>query len=260
MQKDISANDNSGARTLRRGLAILSLFTAERTVLMQTEISELLGIPLPTVGRLCRTLSSDHYLEQDSKTRQLRLGPQILRLAGRPSVGLSDEVRRWMSKLNTEFDEDINIAILDGRHALYLDAIPSTKVLTTQTAVGSRALAHCTAIGKCLLAQLDDRVVLDRIGVGPYEGRTAHTIRKWDELHTELQKIRNAGISRSTDEYEIGLSGFAVPLGIGPGAAPMALSIAVPNARCSDSQAEAIANALLDPMRNPNQLGAKYHD
>lgn len=260
MRNDILANDNGGARTLRRGLAILSLFTAERAVLMQTEISDLLGIPLPTVGRLCRTLTSDHYLEQDPKTRQLRLGPQILRLAGRPSAGLTDDARRWMSRLNAEFNEDINIAILDGQHALYLDAIPSTKVLTTQTAVGSRALAHCTAIGKCLLAQLDDRVVLDRIGVGPYEGRTANTIRNWDALKVELQNIRATGISLSIDEYEVGLSGFAVSLGAGPGGAPMALSIAVPNARCTESQAEAITRALLDPIQNPNQPGAKYHD
>ena len=260
VQKDISATENGGARTLRRGLAIRSLFTAERTDLMQTEISELLGIPLPTVGRLCRTLSSDHYLEQDPKTRQLRLGPQILRLAGRPSAGLTDDARRWMRRLNVEFNEDINIAILDGQHALYLDAIPSTKVLTTQTAVGSRVVAHCTAIGKCLLAQLDDRVVLDRMGHGPYEGRTAHTIRSWDDLSVELESIRALGISRSTDEYETGLSGFAVPLGPGPSGAPMALSVAVPNARCSDSQAEAIIHALLDPIQNPNQPGAKYHD
>jgi IclR family acetate operon transcriptional repressor len=227
---------------------------------MQSEIAEILGIPLPTVGRLCRTLSADQYLEQDPKTRQLRLGPQILRLAGRPSAGLTADARRWMGRLNAEFDEDINIAILDGRHALYLDAIPSTKVLTTQTAVGSRAIAHCTAIGKCLLAQLDDRVALDRLGTGPYERRTERTIRTWDDLHVELQKIRATGISRSTDEYEVGLSGFAIPLGPGPSGAPMALSIAVPNARCSDSQADAIVRALLDPIHNPKQPGVTIND
>ncbi len=165
-----------------------------------------------------------------------------------------------MNRLNTEFDEDINIAILDGQHALYLDAIPSTKLLTTQTAVGSRVLAHCTAIGKCLLAQLDDLVVLDRIGGGPYEGRTARTIRRWEDLNVELQSIRDTGLSRSTDEYEVGLSGFAVSLGPGPSGAPMALSVSVPNARCSDSRTEAMVRALLDPIQNPNQPGAKYHD
>ncbi|WP_162891070.1 IclR family transcriptional regulator [Aeromicrobium sp. A1-2] len=260
MQNDISPTDTGGAKTLRRGLAILSLFSAERPVLMQAEIAELLGIPLPTVGRLCRTLSLDHYLEQDARTRQLRLGPQIMRLAGRSNTGLTEDTRRWMGRLNATFDEDVNIAILDGTQALYLDAIPSTKVLSTQTAVGSRALAHCTAIGKSLLSQLDDRVVLDRLGTGPYEGRTAHTIRRWEELQPELERIRATGISRSIDEYEEGLSGFATPLGTGPGGAPMALSIAVPNARCSPERAEEIVRALTDPIQNPNHLGDKHHD
>lgn len=260
VQNGVSSTDMTGAKTLRRGLAILSLFHAERTVLMQVEIAELLGIPLPTVGRLCRTLSLDQYLEQDPRTRQLRLGPQILRLAGRSNPGLTEETRRWMGRLNARFDEDINIAILDGTQALYLDAIPSTKVLSTKTAVGSRALAHCTAIGKCLLAQLDDRVALDRLGMGPYEGRTAHTLQRWEELRPELDTIRATGVSRSIDEYEIGLSGFAAPLGVGPGGAPMALSVAVPNARCTAERAEEIVRALTDPIQNPNHPGDKHHD
>lgn len=260
VQNDISSNDSGGAKTLRRGLAILSLFNAERTVLMQAEIAELLGIPLPTVGRLCRTLSLDQYLEQDPRTRQLRLGPQIMRLAGRAGAGMTEDTRRWMSRLNASFDEDINIAILDGTQALYLDAIPSTKVLSTQTVVGSRAMAHCTAIGKCLLAQLDDRVVVDRLGTGPYEGRTAHTIRRWEDLQAELDKIRATGISRSIDEYEVGLSGFAIPLGDGPSGAPMALSVAIPNARCSEERAEEIIRALTDPIHNPSHFGETHHD
>ncbi len=252
VRDDVSSTDNGGVKTLRRGLAILSLFNAERTVLTQTEIAELLGIPLSTVGRLCRTLSLDHYLEPDPRIRQLRLGPQILRLAGRTNPGLTEDTRRWMVRLNATFDEDINIAILDGTQALYLDAIPSTKVLSTQTAVGSRALAHCTAIGKCLLAQLDDRVVLDRLGTGPYEARVSHTIRRWEELQAELDIIRGSGISRSIDEYEVGLSDFATPLGVGPSGAPMALSVAVPNARCTAERAEEIVRALTDPIQNPN--------
>lgn len=259
MQNDLSSIE-TGAKTLRRGLAILSLFNVERTVLMQNEIAEHLGIPLPTVGRLCRTLTLDHYLEQDPRTRQLRLGRQILRLAGRPGAGLTEGTRRWMGRLNAAFDEDINIAMLDGTQALYLDAIPSTKVLSTQTTVGSRALAHCTAIGKCLLAQLDDRVVLDRLGTGPYERRTPQTIHRWAELQSELDKIRATGISRSVDEYEVGLSGFAIPLGEGPSGVPMALSVAVPNARCNEQRAEEIIRALTDPIQNPNPLGERHHD
>jgi DNA-binding IclR family transcriptional regulator len=260
VQNIISSNDTAGAKTLRRGLAILSLFSTERTVLRQAEIAELLGIPLPTVGRLCRTLTLDHYLEQDAGTRQLRLGPQIMRLSGRSNTGLTEDTRRWMSRLNATFDEDVNIAILDGIQALYLDAIPSTKVLSTQTAVGSRALAHCTAIGKSLLSQLDDAVILDRLGRGPYEGRTAHTIRHWEDLQPELDRIRATGVSRSIDEYEEGLSGFATTLGAGPSGAPMALSVAVPNVRCTPERANEIVRALTDPHQNPNHSRDNLHD
>lgn len=212
---------------------------------MQAEIARLLDLPLPTVVRFCQTMVLDEFLKQDPNSREMRLGPQILRLAGRAETGVTDGVRRWMKELNESFDEDVNLAILDGTHALYLDAIPSTRVLTTQTVVGSRTPAHCTAVGKSLLAQLDDQIVRDRLGVGPYATRTDRTIKNWSGLKTELETVRATGISRSTDEFELGLSGFSVPLRSEPGGLPLALSIAVPNVRCSAERVQEIVDALL---------------
>lgn len=234
-----------GTRTLRRGLSILSLFNVERPVLMQSEIARLLELPLPTVVRFCQTMVLDRFLTQDPVTRELRIGPQILRLAGSPEGGISEEVRRWMRELNDVFDEDVNLAVLDGTHALYLDAVRSTRTLTTQTAVGSRIPAYCTAVGKCLLAQLDDQIVRDRLGAGPYTARAERTILNWSGLKAELETIRATGVSRSTDEYELGLSGFSVPLRSEPGGPPLALSIAVPNVRCSEERVQEIVDALV---------------
>jgi DNA-binding IclR family transcriptional regulator len=212
---------------------------------MQSEMARLLDLSLPTVVRFCQTMVLDQYLKQDPITREMRLGPQILRLAGRQESGVSEEVRRWMRELNGTFDEDVNLAILDGIDAIYLDAIPSTRALTTQTVVGSRVPAYCTAAGKCLLAQLDDQIVRDRLGVGPYPSRTERTIQKWSRLKEELETIRAAGISRSTDEYELGLSGFSVALRSELGGPPLALSIAIPNVRCSEERVKEIVDALL---------------
>ncbi|WP_256468667.1 IclR family transcriptional regulator [Pseudarthrobacter sp. SSS035] len=248
MQTQVSTDESTGTRTLRRGLSILSLFSVERPVLMQSEISRLLALPLPTVVRFCHTLVLDQYLKQDPITRELRLGPQILRLAGKPESGVTDFVRSWMRQLNEEFNEDVNLAILDGTHALYLDSIPSTRVLSTQTVVGSRIPAHSTAIGKSLLSQLDDQIIRDRLGPGPYEIRTEHTLHTWSELKASLDQIRESSISRSTDEYEPGLSGFAVPLRNEPGAPPLSLSIAIPTIRCTETTVRKVVDALLHPF------------
>lgn len=247
MQHQLSPSKSDGLRTLRRGLSVISLFSVDRPVLMQSEISRLLDLPLPTVVRFCQTLVLDQYLKQDQNTRALSLGPQVLRLAGKPNAGVTDFVRAWMRQLNDEFNEDVNLAILDGSKALYIDSIPSTRILSIQTAIGSRIPAHCTAIGKSLLSQLDDQVIRDRLGPEPYETRTEHTHKAWSDLKISLDQIREGSISRSTDEYEPGLSGFAVSLNSEPNGPHLSLSIAIPTIRCTEDTVRKVIDALLQP-------------
>jgi DNA-binding IclR family transcriptional regulator len=96
-----------------------------------------------------------------------------------------------------------------------------------------------------LLAQLDDRLVLDRLGLGPYEQRTNKTIRTWPKMREELASIRKSGLSRSFEEFEAGLAGFAVLLGQQSGGVDLALSVAVPLARLQPERIKAIELALL---------------
>jgi len=250
VQQPLSTNDTE-SRTLVRGLEILRLFDRERPILTQTGIAEELGLPLPTVGRLSRALVGQGFLEVETGSRRLRLGPEVRRLADAAPRDISEDARQWMRALNDHFDEDVNIAILDGVHALYLDAIPSTRRLGVQTALGSRALAHCTAIGKCLVAQLDEQIALDRLGAGPYERRTDKSIRRWPQLRDELAEIRRDGISRSVEEFELGLAGYAVPLGPGPGGIQLALSMAIPTARLDPDRVQEIESALLAGPHQP---------
>ena len=150
-----------------------------------------------------------------------------------------------MRLLNGQFDEDVHLATLDGVDALYLDSVPTTRLLGIRTAVGSRAPAHCTAVGKGLLATLDDGSVRDRLGPGPYEQRTDKTIRTWRRMRDELSGIRRSGISRSFEEFETGLAAFAVAIDRPPGSVQLAVSVAVPVARLDDELVRAIERALL---------------
>ena len=240
------SSDDTGSRTLVRGLEIPRLFGAQRPVLMQSQIAEELQLPLPTVGRLCRALVGTGFLELQPESRRLRLGPETRRLAATIPQNVHDDARRWMRSLNEQFDEEVNLAVLDGVHALYLDSAPSTRRLGVRTVVGSRAPAHCTAAGKSLLSQLDDQIAKDRLGPGPYEQRTTKTIVRWSQLREELAYVRTSGLSRSIEEFELGLSGFAVPLGP-PDAdgVQLALSISVPTVRLQGQRVNAIESALL---------------
>jgi DNA-binding IclR family transcriptional regulator len=231
-------------RTLTRGLHILRAFRDDRPELTQSQIAEVLDLPLPTVGRLCRTLLAEGFLEGVGETRRLRLGPEIARLA---LVAPRDPVaigRTWMADLAERFGEDVNLAVLNGTQVLYVDSIASRRTLSANTAIGTRVPAHCTAVGKCLLAQLDDNVALDRLGPGPYERRTAKTLTGWGDLQRELESIRSRQVAQSFEEFEEGLVGLAVALtrdGNGP---VYGLSVAIPSVRARPEVVAQIEDAL----------------
>jgi len=114
---------------------------------------------------------------------------------------------------------------------LYLVSAPSDRLLRIETAPGLRLEAHCTALGKCLLAQLPDEAARSLLGEQPYRALTA-TLTTRDELERELAQIRRRGYALSEEELEDGLSSCAV--GLPPGAGrPYAINVSSPSSRMS---------------------------
>src|SRR4051812_16355669 len=90
MRKQLSQGENKGSvGTLARGLDILELFAGDSPELTQTEISDRLGLPVPTVHRLVKLLTERGWLVRDTGTRPPRLGLGGARLppGGRPPPG-----------------------------------------------------------------------------------------------------------------------------------------------------------------------------
>ena len=163
--------------TLARGLDILTLFARQGPELSQTEMSEALGLPLPTVHRLCAVLAERGFLERQPHTRRFRLGLELAHLmpALLSGLRLPELGRAHVSRLAAETGETVNLAVLHGREIVYLLSEAGARLLTSQTPIGLRLPAHCTALGKCLLARLPDEVARAALGPEPYEQRTPST-------------------------------------------------------------------------------------
>jgi IclR family acetate operon transcriptional repressor len=234
MRKEISRSETS-VGTLARGLDILGLFAREGPELTQTEISDALGLPLPTVHRLTAVLAERGYLERDPRTRRFRLGLEVARfmpplLSGLrlPEVARADVIR-----LAADTGETVNLAVLQEGEIVYLLSESGSRLLSTQTPIGLRLPAHCTALGKCLLAQLPEETARDAAGPEPYEQRTPATATTWEALRPALARIRRDGVAISWEEYEVGLASIAVPVPWldGPGSA--AVNVSLPTTRAN---------------------------
>ena len=228
--------------TLARGLDILELFAGDSPELTQTEISERLGLPVPTVHRLVKLLMERGWLVRDGASRRLRLGLGAARLL--PAVRLPDIARDPLRAMAERSGETVNLATLDtlgtgGSEVLYLVSETGSNLLTLRSHVGLRLPVHATALGKCLLAQLDDQDARRVAGSEPYPARTPRTVTSWDKLRAQLERVRRDGVAYSREEYEVGLHSIAVPLAWVDGDGPVAVNVSLPSSRAGrDATAE----------------------
>jgi DNA-binding IclR family transcriptional regulator len=230
MRKQLSRDENKGSvGTLARGLDILELFAGDSPELTQTEISERLGLPVPTVHRLVKLLTERGWLVRDAASRRLRLGLGPARLL--PAVRLPDLAREPLRAMADRSGETVNLATLDGEDVLYLVSETGSNLLTLRSHVGLRLPVHATALGKCLLAQLDDDEARRTAGREPYAALTPKTITTWNKLRAQLERVRREGVAYSREEYELGLHSIAVPLAWVDADGPVAVNVSLPSSR-----------------------------
>src|SRR5215208_2941135 len=243
MRKEISRTETS-VGTLARGLDILGLFARSDPELTQTEISDALHLPLPTVHRLTAVLAERGFLERDPRTRRFRLGLEVARFMPPLLTGLRlpELARADVTRLAVETGETANLAVLQDGQVVYLLSESGGRLLSTQTPIGLRLPAHCTALGKCLLAHLPEEAARDAAGPEPHERRTQATATTWEALRPALARIRRDGVALSWEEYEIGLASIAVPVAWLDGPATAALNVSLPTTRANRAfRAELVA-------------------
>jgi IclR family acetate operon transcriptional repressor len=212
--KALLVSDSQPIQSLGRVLDVLSLFDSERSELSLSEIAELLEWPVPTTHRATAALAERGYLSRDRRTKLFRLGFEVVRLAASMIAGfqLPDLARPYLHALTEETGETASLAILDGGEVFFLASSAGRFRLRVEVTPGQRSPAHCTALGKCLLAQLDPDEARLRLGPEPYRRETPRSACTWAELAPRLAKARADGYALSVDEYEEGLSSCAVPV------------------------------------------------
>src|SRR5512140_1610353 len=99
-----------------------------------------LGLAKSTVHRLATTLVEYDILEQNRESGKYRLGLALFELG--------TLVRRKMDAVS----ETLQLAVLDHQSVLYIRILESRQQVRMSSTVGSRAPAHCTSVGKALLA------------------------------------------------------------------------------------------------------------
>ncbi|MEU8661724.1 IclR family transcriptional regulator, partial [Actinoplanes philippinensis] len=213
-----------------RALDILELFL-DRPELSAREVIERLDLPRTTVHELLVTLVERAYLVVvPGQPVRYRLGMPLFQL-GSAFAGRLDLVREAQSvarDVAAACDEAVHVAVLDGASVVYLVKVDSTHPVRMVSGVGLRLPAHCTAVGKVLLADLD-RASLDTVlAKGPLAGMTPASITDPDRLRAELDEVRAGGLAVDMGESDTAMRCVAAAVRDHSGAAVAAMSVSAP--------------------------------
>ena len=216
--------------SVERAVDILNLFNVRSPELGMTEIAKSLGLHKSTVASLVYTLAAKDYLYQNQATRKYRLG---FKLVERASIVLGHvEVRHaalpHLQQLRDEFDETVNLAILDEAYVVYVERLVGTKALGVRTEIGKREPAHSTALGKAILSHLPAAELEVFVKQHGLRKVTERTITTRPRLMRELGKTRERGFAIDEEESELGERCVGAPIFDHMGRVVAAVSISAP--------------------------------
>ena len=187
------------------------------------------GLPRSSAHRMLERLVKLRWLRRNG--RDYELGMRLVELGSlavhqdrlhRAAIPLLHDLHRATGLV-------VHLAILDGADVVYLEKIGDRMIAAIPTRVGGRQPAHCTAVGKAILAYNDDTEV------NLQTRKTKYSISAAPQLTAELAKVRAHGVAYEREESLPGFGCVAAPIGA-PGEAVAAVSVCGPMSRMSFDQ------------------------
>jgi IclR family transcriptional regulator, KDG regulon repressor len=199
-----------------------------------------LGLAKSTVHRLATTLVEHDILEQNRETGKYRLGLALFELGTmvRRKMDTNSGAQVQIHALADETGETVQLAILDHLSVLYIRIRESRQAVRMSSGLGSRAPAHCTGVGKALIAFQPPETIQQIIDNG-LKRYTQGTITDPEKLRAELATIRQKGYAIDDEEIEVGLRCIAAPIRDHSGQVTAAISVAAPVQRMTKKNIQA---------------------
>jgi DNA-binding IclR family transcriptional regulator len=236
-----SSGGASGTRAVDRAADLVATVVRADEPLTFAHLQDASGLAKSTTSRMLTALERAGLLERDAAGSYVA-GRLFWLYAARhdPWDELVRLARPAMEAIGEDTGETVHLSVARGDRVVQVAQVDSTYLLGTRDWTEVEVPAHCSALGKVLLAW----------GAlappeGTLEGLTPATVTSHEELRRDGARTRERGWAVTTDELEIGLSGVAVPVFGVHGDVVAALGISGPTPRLEE-RADDLGDRLLE--------------
>lgn len=225
----VTAESSTPSAVIDRVSLVLDAFDGPGRLTL-AQIVRRTGLPRSSAHRMLERLVQLRWLRRNG--RDYELGMRLVELGSlavhqdrlhRAAIPMLHELHRATGLV-------VHLAVLDGSDVVYLEKIGDRMVAAIPTRVGGRQPAHCTAVGKALLAYSDSPADVDGLN-----RKTKYSIGSPAQLSEELAKVRARGVAFDREESVPGFGCVAAPIG-GPNDVVAAVSVCGPMTRMAFDQ------------------------
>lgn len=246
-----------GVQSLGRAFSILEEVARHREGIGLAELSKLVGLHNSTTFHLAKTLVSLGYLRQEKDNKRYRIGRPLFALAASAldEIEMVNVATPVLEELSRETSESSHFAVRMGDSVVVIARTSGPGAFQLTDRVGVVRPAHCTALGKIILASLRPeqlRRFLDRAELKP---STPKSITDAATLTREIAEVQRSGVAFDDGEFNAEVRCVAVPVTDFTGQVIGALGISGPIWRLSNQALHASAQIV---QAAANRLSAEF--
>lgn len=239
-------------KSVEKALTIIEVIAnGKQEGLSLTELSKKLEIPKSTLSFLIATLEINGYIKKSASTGRYVLGLKLFKLGNIVSNNL--DIRRkaliYMEQLVDRIGETAHLVILDNGEAFYIEKVEGNNAVSISSKIGRLTPLHVTAVGKVLMAYLDEEIVNQIFSEKDMISLTENTITDPMRLKQELSQIRKQGYAFDMEEMEIGLRCIAAPIKDYKGDVIAAISVSGPTTRITIDKLKLYKEEVLETAK-----------
>ena len=254
---DAEDRQRVGVQSLGRAFAILEEIARHREGVGLADLSKLVGLHNSTTFHLAKTMVSLGYIRREKDSKRYRVGRPLFALAASAldEIEMVNVATPALEDLSRETGESSHFAVRMGDAVVVIARTSGPGAFHLTDRVGVLRPAHCTALGKVILASLrQDQLerFLARVELKP---STAHTITESPALLREIAEIRRSGIAYDDGEFNLEVRCVAVPVKDFTGQIIGALGISGPIWRLSNQVMQSRAKTV---QAASNRLSAAF--
>jgi DNA-binding IclR family transcriptional regulator len=228
----VREDDPNFSGTLAKGLMILQSFVRDPRAHANSEFAERLGLPRPTVSRLCRSLQALGFLDHDDRLDRYFIGPAAVTL-GYPYVintPLLAELRPALQSTADRFEGAVSVGVAMDLDVVYVETCAHEHGTLKRPGVGAvRGIAE-TAMGRAWLAQLT-AAERNRFLARARQERADEYTRSTQGLKDSLANYGKRGFAINMGDAGLGVLAVGVASNIRYGSRRLLFNCAVPGYR-----------------------------